>query len=169
MPRHEPTGISWTEHGTGLPVVMLHGLVGDHRLISRFTESVFETRPGVRRLHVDLPGHGLSSGAGVSSSDDVADRVAAFLDDVLGGEAYALVGNSFGGGVARALTGRDPAKVLGMALIAPMIIAEHARRDVPAHQPIDADADLLSAVDDDEDLRDFASFTYRLTPRHWEL
>ncbi len=108
MPHHEPTGIHWIEHGTGLPVVMLHGLMGDHRLISRFTESVLEPRPGLRRLHLDLPGHGRSSGDGVASSDDVADRVATFLDDVLGDEPYALVGNSFGGGVARALTGRDP-------------------------------------------------------------
>jgi pimeloyl-ACP methyl ester carboxylesterase len=139
MPHHEATGIDWNEHGAGLPVVMLHGLVGDRRLISRFTESVLGARPGLRRLHLDLPGHGLSSGAGVSSSDDVVDRVARFLDDVLAGEPHALVGNSFGGGVSRALLARDPSRILGMALIAPMIIADHARRDAPFHAPIDVE------------------------------
>src|SRR5687768_5437795 len=108
MPHHDATGISWTEHGTGIPVVMLHGLVGDHRLISRFTEASLPATPGLRRLHVDLPGHGMSSGEGVSSSDDVVERVAAFLDDVLAGEQYAVVGNSFGGGIARAMTAREP-------------------------------------------------------------
>ena len=166
MPRHEPTGIDWTERGTGLPVVMLHGFTGDRRLISRFTESVLAQRPGLRRLHLDLPGHGLSSGEGISSSDDVVDRVATFLDDVLAGESYALVGNSFGGGIARALTGREPSKVLGMALIAPLIIADHARRDVPTLVPVDVEP-LDGGTDDDR--RDFAELTFRQTRQHWEL
>jgi len=169
MHHHDATGISWIEHGAGVPVVMLHGLMGDHRLISTFTESVLSSRPGLRRLHLDLPGHGRSSGDGVSSSDDVVERVAAFLDDVVAGQPYALVGNSFGGGVARALTARDPSRVLGLALIAPMIIADHARRDVPAHDPIVVDHDVIASAADDEDVRDFASFTFRLTRRHWEL
>ena len=166
MPHHDATGISWNEHGIGIPVVMLHGLVGDHRLISRFTESVLGPRPGLRRLHVDLPGHGMSSGDGVSSSDDVVERVAAFLDDVLPGESYAVVGNSFGGGVARALTAREPSRVLGMALIAPMIIADHARRDVPTLVPIDVEP-LDGGTDDDR--RDFAELTFRQTKQHWQL
>lgn len=165
MPHHEATGIAWTEHGSGLPVIMLHGLVGDHRLIGRFTESVLASRPGLRRLHVDLPGHGLSSGDGVSSSDDVVDRVAAFIDDVLGDQPYAVVGNSFGGGVARALVARDPSRVLGLALIAPMIIANHSLRDVPAHEPVD-----VEPIDGPEDdLRDFAEVTFRHTTQHWDL
>lgn len=165
MPHHEATGITWTEAGAGIPVVMLHGLVGDHRLIHRFAESVLGASPGIRRLHLDLPGHGRSSGEGVSSSDDVVARVSAFLDDVLGGEACALVGNSFGGGVARALMARDPARVLGMALIAPMIIADHDRRDVPVHEPVDVE--LLDGPEDD--LRDFAEVTFRHTKQHWDL
>lgn len=169
MPHHDATGISWTEHGAGIPVVMLHGLVGDHRLISRFTEAALVTTPGLRRLHVDLPGHGRSSGEGISSSDDVVDRVASFLDDVLAGETYAVIGNSFGGGIARALTAREPSRVLGMALIAPMIIADHARRDVPPHHPIVVDADLLDSAADDEDVRDFAELTFRLSRQHWDL
>lgn len=169
MPHHDATGISWTERGAGIPVVMLHGLVGDHRLISRFTEAALAATPGLRRLHVDLPAHGRSTGEGISSSDDVVERVAAFLDVVLAGQAYAVVGNSFGGGVARALTAREPSRVLGMALIAPMIVADHARRDVPAHDPIVVDADLLASVEDDEDVRDFADLTFRLTRQHWNL
>jgi len=166
MPHHDATGISWTEHGTGTPVVMLHGLMGDHRLIGRFTESVLSTRPGLRRLHLDLPGHGLSSGDGVGSSDDVVDRVAAFLDDVLGDEPYAVVGNSFGGAVARALTGRNPVRVLGMALIAPMVIADHDRRDVPVLVPTDVEP-LEGGTD--QDRRDFAEFTFRQTRQNWQL
>ena len=165
MPHHDTTGIAWTEHGSGLPVIMLHGLMGDHRLISRFTESVLAARPDLRRLHLDLPGHGLSSGDGVSSSDDVVGRVAAFIDDVLGDEAYAMVGNSFGGGVARALVARDPSRVLGLALIAPMIIADHGLRDVPAHEPVDDEP--IEGPEDD--LRDFAEVTFRHTKQHWDL
>jgi pimeloyl-ACP methyl ester carboxylesterase len=165
MPHHEATGIAWTEHGSGLPVIMLHGLMGDHRLISRFTESVLASRPGLRRLHLDLPGHGLSSGDGVASSDDVVGRVAAFIDDVLGNEAYALVGNSFGGGVARALVARDPSRVVGLALIAPMIIADHSLRELPAHEPVEME--LLDGPEDD--LRDFAEVTFRHTKQHWDL
>jgi len=166
MPRHESTGIDWTQRGDGLPVVMLHGLMGDRRLISRFTESVLAERPGLRRFHLDLPAHGLSSGDGIASSDDVVDRVAGFLDDVLADEPYAVVGNSFGGGIARALTGREPDRVVGMALIAPLIIADHARRDVPALVPIEVEP-LDGGTE--EDRRDFAAFTFRQTRQHWEL
>jgi pimeloyl-ACP methyl ester carboxylesterase len=84
---------------------------------------------------------------------------------VLGDEAYALVGNSFGGGVARALTGREPERVLGMALIAPMIIGDHDRRDVPDHQPVEVDP-----IEGSEDeVSAFAEVTFRLTRQHWNL
>ena len=53
-----------------------------------------------------------------------------------------------------------------MALIAPMIIADHSLRDVPVHEPVDVEP-LFREPEDD--LRDFAEVTFRHTTQHWDL
>lgn len=163
----DATGVSWVEHGEGVPLVVLHGFTVDHRLTLDFVESALVDRP-VRRLHLDLPGHGLSSGDGINSADDVVDRVAALLDTVIGGTPRGFIGSSFGGAVARALTGRAPHLSLGMALIAPMVVADHADRTLPVHQPVEVDHALAATVDP-VDWDDFAGITHRQDEATWEL
>lgn len=163
MSIHEPTGIHWIEHGSGPAIVVLHGFQVDHRLVHRFVESVFEVRADFRRIYVDLPGHGKSSGHDITSADDVVGRISAFIDDLMGTEPYALVGNSFGGGIARALTSLAPSRILGMALIAPMIIADSARRALPEHRVLEADDVFLATIESGAARADFEEIAVRQT------
>lgn len=169
MSIHEPTGIHWIDHGSGPAIVLLHGFQADHRLVHRFVESIFDVRRDFRRIYVDLPAHGMSSGHDITSTDDVVGRISAFIDDVLGNEPYALVGNSFGGGIARALTSLAPSRILGMALIAPLIIADNDRRALPEHQVLEADEVFLATIESAAARADFEEIAVRHNRQTWDF
>jgi pimeloyl-ACP methyl ester carboxylesterase len=53
-------------------VLMLHGNPVDHRILRAPMERLFATRPGWRRVYVDLPGFGASPASEqIRGSDDV--------------------------------------------------------------------------------------------------
>jgi Predicted hydrolases or acyltransferases (alpha/beta hydrolase superfamily) len=122
-------------HGVGHPLLALHGAGVDHRLMSGFLEPVAARHGGLLRLYPDLPGMGSSPGEGVSSSQDVLDAVDAYVGDVIGGEPFTLIGESFGGYIARALARRRFEQVLGLALVCPIGTQALAHeRHLPRHE-----------------------------------
>ncbi|WP_238476391.1 alpha/beta fold hydrolase [Agromyces mariniharenae] len=135
------------EHGSGLPLLALHGFPVDHRLMSGCLEPLFEPGEPIRRLYPDLPGLGASSGDGVSSTRDVLDRVDAFIDEAIGDEPFLLVGESYGGYLSRALVQRRRAQVLGLALICPMVVAEASARRVPPRTVRRPDPELIARLE----------------------
>jgi hypothetical protein len=50
--------VHYTDHGSGLPSLGLHGGDVDHREIMNALEPLFADRPGYRRIYPDLPGMG---------------------------------------------------------------------------------------------------------------
>lgn len=148
----EPTAVTlnFAEHGTGVPVLALHGWMPDHRLMSGCLEPVFTARPGYRRLYPDLPGMGASPApeASVNGSDDLLRVVDEFIQREIGDEPFLLVGESYGGYLARALTRRRAGQILGLALICPIGTAlEHAERDVPALAVLRPDPEVVAGLD----------------------
>lgn len=141
--------------GPGTPtLVLLHGFTADHRLLLTAVEDAFADRPGWRRVYLDLPGMGASPPSGVESTDDVLARVREAVDRLVPGP-YAVMGESYGGYLARGLVAGEPDRVRGVALVCPVIEPEHERRDVPEHRVLVRDADLLrdvgaAALDADE-------------------
>lgn len=99
--------------GSGTPVVLLHGLLdsseGWHEVATRSERRCFA---------VDLPGFG-------GSTCPPYERIASYARDVgraldaLGLDRYVLVGHSFGGAVATALTEQRPDDVAALVLVAP--------------------------------------------------
>src|SRR5215212_9575588 len=99
--------------GSGTPVVLLHGLLdtseGWHDVASRSERSCYS---------IDLPGFG-------GSTCPPYERIASYARDVglaidgLGLERFVLVGHSFGGAVASALTEQRRHQVASLLLIAP--------------------------------------------------
>lgn len=148
MSSHLNTRLHFVEHGTGTPVLALHGWTPDHRLMTGCLEPVFAARPGYRRLYPDLPGMGKSpAGESVASTDDVLAAVQGFVDDEIGSEPFLLAGESYGGYLARALACARPRQVLGLALICPVgSIVAKADRDVPPHAVIKADPELVGSL-----------------------
>lgn len=145
MPYLEATGVDvhYVEHGPAdaeRTLVLLHGFTPDHRLMMGGFEPVFAGRGGWRRIYLDLPGMGLTKApAHIASTDDVYAVVRAAIHALVPGP-YAVAGQSYGGYLARGLAAEHRQRVTGMALVCPMLVAEHADRDVPAHQVLHRDA-----------------------------
>ncbi|MBR8640464.1 alpha/beta hydrolase [Streptomyces tuirus] len=139
----------YVERGEGTPVLALHGWNPDHRLMLGCLEPVFSPRPGYRRLYPDLPGMGKSPAPpSIASSDDVLDAVRDFVEEAIGDAPFLLVGESYGGYLARALAADRPEQVLGLALICPIGVAvEPAERRLPDKQVVRSDPELLSSLD----------------------
>lgn len=118
------------EHGNGHPIVLIHGFGVDHRTILPL-DPVIEAHGDWRRLYVDLPGTAGTPIGDVSSSEDLVAVVRDALRERLGDEPFALVGNSYGGMVARRLAHDFGGQVRGLAVIAGVFIADRSARTVP--------------------------------------
>jgi pimeloyl-ACP methyl ester carboxylesterase len=96
-------------------VVFLHGAGMDHSVWALLARAFASHGFGV--LAPDLPGHGRSAGAPLSSIAALADWTAALID-AAGVRAARLVGHSMGSLVALDTSARYPAKVSALGLIA---------------------------------------------------
>lgn len=122
-------------------VVLLHGFPVDHRIMTGCFEPVFESRAGWRRLYLDLPGMGRTvAPESVRGTDDVFAVVQAAVRQLVPEGRFAICGESYGGYLARGLVAADPELVTGVALVCPMVVAEHPRRDVDEHVVLVRDA-----------------------------
>ncbi len=124
--------IQYAEHGSGRPVLVLHGAGVDHREAEACFEPAFDGVAGLRRIYPDMPGMGRTRAPEtLGSADDVLAALLTFADEVAGGSAYLLVGHSAGAYFARAMAPRRPAQVAGLALVCPLL---PGLRDVPEHR-----------------------------------
>jgi pimeloyl-ACP methyl ester carboxylesterase len=126
-------------------LIMLHGLAIDRRVLIDACEPVLAEAP-LRRVYVDLPGHGDSvAEASRLGADDLCDALAALILHVAGEQQPALFGYSYGGylaqGVMRELT---PA---GLFLCCPTVEADFGKRHVPPRRVARRD-ELLGYSDD---------------------
>ena len=159
--------VYYEEYGEGKPVIMLHGYYPDHRLMSGCMEPVFLKRKGYRRIYIDLPGMGRTKGEPfINSADRLLEVVLDFIDRVIPGESFLITGESYGGYLARGVLYRMPERVDGMFLLCPTIIAEHKKRNVPAHTVLVSDLSLLSALSR-EDADEFESMAVVQNAEIW--
>ena len=134
----------YAEHGSGTPVLALHGAGVDHREIAGALEPIFRNVPGFRRLYPDLPGMGRTPAPEtISSNDDVLDILLGLIDSTIGDEPLLVMGQSYGGYLARAVANRRPEQVVGLALICP--VGAHTR-NVPRHEVLVSSAELTGEL-----------------------
>jgi pimeloyl-ACP methyl ester carboxylesterase len=123
--------INVVERGAGRPVLFLHGNPLDHRDLLIGLEPTFERRRGYRRVHVDLPGFGLSPGdPAIRGSDGMVDAVLDIVDELAASERILLLGASWGAYLARGVVARRRESVAGVALLCPLVLATRAERDL---------------------------------------
>ncbi|GAA2183991.1 alpha/beta hydrolase [Brooklawnia cerclae] len=116
--------------GTGTPLVLLHGFSLDHRALLPL-DTVIDQAGDWERLYVDLPGHGRTPVGDVNSADDVAAAVEDEIRTRVGTRPFAVLGNSFGGMIARRVAHDLRDQALGLATLAGVFVADHDHRDVP--------------------------------------
>src|SRR5882757_520323 len=95
-------------------IVLLHGAGFDHTTWA--LHSRWFAHHGYGVLAPDLPGHGRSSGAPLSTIGDMADWTASLID-AAGAAKARLVGHSMGSLIALETSARHPDKFSGLALI----------------------------------------------------
>lgn len=149
---HDGHDLDYELRGDGPTAVLLHGLTVDRRVMIDAFEPLFADA-GLRRLYVDLPGHGASRGdAARASADGVVDALAALMRAVLPAaragelEAPIVVGYSYGGYLAQGLV-RELGGARGLLLVCPIVEPDFARRQQPARRVARRDPEL--AFDDE--------------------
>lgn len=136
--------VHFVAHGDGVPVVVLHGAGVDHREMVGAIEPAFRGHSGYRRIYPDQPGMGRTPApASLTGSDDVLEVLLGFIDGVVGEAPFLVVGHSAGAYMAEAITARRRDRVLGLALVCPLV--EEAP-DVPEHGVIYASPDAAGIV-----------------------
>lgn len=107
--------LNYIEAGSGFPVVLIHGLAGDH---TAWLPQVAAFKDKWRVIAFDNPGSGGSSK--VSEPASTADLAAATLGlmDKLGIEQAHIVGRSMGGAIAQHMALAQPARVRSLAFAA---------------------------------------------------
>jgi pimeloyl-ACP methyl ester carboxylesterase len=136
--------IHYEVRGEGRPIVMLHGFRLDSAVMRGCMEPLFQYRKGWKRVYVDLPGMGMSPRVeGLSDSDAMLDALVRFVDSELAGEHFCVAGESYGGYMARGILRERMAKVNGLLLICPLIIAPPSRRKVPRHKVLAEEEGIL--------------------------
>lgn len=134
--------VHYVEHGTGVPMIALHGAGVDHREIEAAIEAVVP-RDGYRRIYPDLPGMGRSTTGSLTCNDDVVSLLGHFVDGLGVGPAM-LLGHSYGAYLARGVAARRPDLVHGLALVCP--VGERSTR-VPDHVTVRHDAAAYDQLD----------------------
>lgn len=142
--------VHYVEHGPaepGMPTaVLVHGFPVDHRLTIGAFEPVFADRPGWRRLYVDLPGMGLTVAPDVASTDDIFRILRAAVQALVPEGPYVVIGQSYGGYLARGLAAADPQRVVGLAVVVTVVDPRHDLRDLPRRQVLVQEPALAARV-----------------------
>lgn len=120
----DAASLAYDSVGVGIPLLALHGAYSARSEVRGFLEPMIDARP-VRRVYIDLPGHGDSRpSSGVRQPDDVLDLVDLLLDKEAPTGRFLVLGHSFGGHFARAIAARHPDRIAGVALICPALPGE---------------------------------------------
>ncbi len=134
--------------GEGRPIIMLHGWSCDHRHMVSDMEPLFRQRDGWKRVYLDLPGHGRTPGKDwITNQDKILDVVLDFIDNVVSGQRFVLVGASAGAYLARGVVHHRSALIDGLLLTVPVIVADDAKRHMPSPVTLVADPVLASELE----------------------
>ncbi|MCI8639030.1 MAG: alpha/beta hydrolase [Coprococcus sp.] len=148
--QYEDIAIHYEVIGEGRPVVMLHGLGCDMELMRACMEPVFSKRPGYQRIYVDLPGMGRSGTVlSYASADRILEVLTGFIDQVVPGK-FLIMGESYGGYLARGILSNDIEKVDGLMLLCPVIVPGREGRVLPPKNAEFHDRQFLDTLDTTE-------------------
>ena len=101
-----------------------------------------------QRIYIDLPWAEGSGGAHAASADEVAHSAVNDILGYLGNRPFAVVGNSFGGMIARFVAHELRDQVLGLATFAGVYEPIHPARHLPPRQVITENSSVLDAADE---------------------
>jgi pimeloyl-ACP methyl ester carboxylesterase len=156
-------------HGSGKPVVMIHGWSPDHRLMKGCMEPIFQSMEMPwQRIYFDLPGMGKTKGQPwITGSDQMLSLVLEFIDGIIPDQHFVLAGESYGGYLARGVIKERTALVDGLLLICPVASQETLGDNLPAFQVLEKDTVFLDSLSE-EDRKYFEGINVVQNQRVWD-
>lgn len=138
------TSLEVEVHGTGDPVILVHGLGG--------SSNVFSPQMGVlsrffKCVRPDLPGSARSASDGAQSLLDFADQIADIMDKE-GGEKWHVIGHSMGTVVCLNLAVRRPDLVRSLGLVGPLLAPPESARTALRDRAAKARSEGLAGIAD---------------------
>jgi pimeloyl-ACP methyl ester carboxylesterase len=136
-------------HGTGAPLLVLHGLAS----AASHYEGVLEAGRSFasRVIGIDLLGHGVSERPTQPTFEALEEALIESVDQLLdhGGKPAIVFGNSLGGAAAIRYATTRPSKVGGLFLVAPggAPLSEEEREELLRRFALDTHGDALRFVD----------------------
>ncbi len=161
--------ISYEIHGSGTPILMIHGWSVDHRLMKGCMEPIFQSLDTPwQRIYFDLPGMGKTRGpAWISGTDQMLELILEFIDGILPGQHFLLAGESYGGYLARGVLKARQELVDGLLLICPVASQETLQANAPVLQVLERDEAFLNSLSE-EDRKWFSGINVVQNRRVWE-
>ena len=134
-------------YGAGYPVLMIHGWPVDHRIMKGCMELIFETRPNYKRIYFDLPGMGKTKGEDwIKGTDDYLKIIIEFIEKIIPNEHFIIVGESYGGYLARGLIKKMQNLIDGVLFLVPVITPYGEQRDLPEPIILIKDKNIVSKL-----------------------
>jgi pimeloyl-ACP methyl ester carboxylesterase len=99
---------------------------------------------------------GQSPAGEIDSSDGILAAVRAFIDEQIGSEPFIVIGESYGGYLARGLIAERPEQILGIGLICPVGELVHSKRTLPEHVVLRTEPGVPESLTEGEDFTDLA-------------
>ena len=144
--QHESIAINYEMVGEGKPVVILHGLGCDLELMRACLEPIFSANPQYKRIYIDLPGMGKSESVmDYASGDKMLEALTGFVNQIVH-ENFLLMGESYGGYLARGILSNNVDRVDGIMLLCPVVVPERGERKLPRKNVQYHDASFLDTL-----------------------
>ncbi|AQL56831.1 alpha/beta fold hydrolase [Abyssicoccus albus] len=154
----------------GYPIIFIHGLTVDHRVLKHSIEPIFEQHHELdqkfRRIYFDLPAMGRTKNdRHIKSTDDIVNVLITAIKEIIGHQKFIIVGQSYGGYISRAIIKRMHSQVTNAGFICPVIIADHSMRELPKKQVLERSENVYDDTVNEEDKQQFESEGVIITPR----
>ncbi|HME56057.1 MAG TPA: alpha/beta hydrolase [Candidatus Lokiarchaeia archaeon] len=144
----------YEEQGQGHPLIVLPGFGLEHHETMGLFEPLFSQRDGWRRLYPEMPGTGQTpANHDFTSADQWLELIDAFVEALIPGEDFTVAGESYGAYLARGLLTRKAARVLGIAMIVPVIIPLRSLRTVEEFHVFETDLEFLDTLSPDDKIQ----------------
>jgi len=156
-------------HGSGIPVLMIHGWSPDHRLMKGCMEPIFQSLDTQwQRIYFDLPGMGKTKGQPwITGTDQMLGLILEFIDGIIPNQHFVVAGESYGGYLARGVIKERSALIDGLLLICPTAVQETYKDNAPALQVLEKDEEFLNSLSE-EDRQYFEGINVIQNKRVWE-
>ncbi len=139
--------VEYETFGVGKPILMIHGFGIDRELLKGCMEPIFENKESWKRIYFDLPGMGKTPvPTGYKNSNDMLEFIRKFIKKVIPKQKFVLVGNSYGGYLARSLVYLTPHNIEGLLLICPVNILDRTKRQLPKFSVFERDTSFYEKL-----------------------